>query len=138
MMIKDSEENLQITELSSQIMTERLRGNEEIKEKFIPRHAFGCRRLTPGDGYLETCQSNHARAELSPIKRIIENGIDTEAGFEEFDLIVCATGYIVDFVLSWGVVGLGGRELNSTWLKSVATGLFRLLCARNAQFLHVP
>lgn len=123
-MIKNSAENQQVTELSRNIMSQRLGGDQELAERFIPKHAFGCRRLTPGDGYLETCQLDHARAELSPIKRITANGIETEKGFEEFDLIACATGYVVDFIPSWRVVGIGGRELNSTWKKDVATGYF--------------
>lgn len=142
MMIKDGAENRDITELSRKIMTQRLGESQALAERFIPKHAFGCRRLTPGDGYLETCtQSKTARAELSPIIRITETGIETaDGGHEEFDLIGCATGYVVDFVPSWKVVGLDGFDLNEAWERDGATGYFAVCVPKVPNFFmyHGP
>ncbi|TRX93704.1 hypothetical protein FHL15_005380 [Xylaria flabelliformis] len=130
MMLKGGQENKLITEISTQIMSERLGGKEDLVKKFIPQHAFGCRRLTPGDGYLESLHTGSNRAEMSPIKRITEKGIETEAGEEEFDLIACATGYVIDFIPPWKVVGGGGEELNGRWAHELATGYFSM-CVPN-------
>ncbi|KAI1746718.1 hypothetical protein F4782DRAFT_523614 [Xylaria castorea] len=130
MMLKDGKENQWITEVSTRIMSERLGGREDLIMKFIPQHAFGCRRLTPGDGYLESLHSGSNRAEMNPIKRITEKGIETEAGEEEFDLIACATGYVTDFIPPWKVVGGGGEELNARWANELATGYFSM-CVPN-------
>ncbi|KAI2669724.1 hypothetical protein CBS147355_9718 [Penicillium roqueforti] len=44
-----------------------------------------------------------------------ERGILTAEGEEEFDLIVCATGFDVSFRLSWNLVGRNGVQLDEEW-----------------------
>ncbi|OCT52651.1 putative sterigmatocystin biosynthesis monooxygenase stcW [Cladophialophora carrionii] len=92
-----------------------LKDDPELAAKMIPAFHPGCRRLTPGDGYLEALQQPNARVCWSPITRVTEKGIETAEGEEEFDLIVCATGFDTSFVPSWKLVGLNGATLDERW-----------------------
>ncbi|OAP62890.1 hypothetical protein AYL99_02117 [Fonsecaea erecta] len=93
-----------------------LKDHPEMADKLIPSFHPGCRRLTPGDGYLEALQQPNASINWSPITRITAKGIETaEGGEEEFDMIVCATGFDTSFVPSWKLVGLNGATLDERW-----------------------
>ena len=50
-----------------------------------------------------------------PIERITEKGIKTAEGEEEFDMIVCATGFDTTFIPQWKLVGLNGATLEERW-----------------------
>jgi cation diffusion facilitator CzcD-associated flavoprotein CzcO len=90
-MISGSEENKALLETVEGVMRSRLSKNPELTKKLIPTYEIGCRRLSPGDGYLDAIQADNARVTFSKIKRITPIGIETDEGEEEFDLIVCAT-----------------------------------------------
>ncbi|KAK1145217.1 hypothetical protein N8T08_004369 [Aspergillus melleus] len=118
LMISGSAENKMLFDLVDATMREKLKDNPELIEKLIPKYELGCRRLSPGNGYLEAIQANNARVTFSPIKRITPTGIESEEGEEgeeEFDLIVCATGFDTSFVPSWDLVGRDGRRLADEW-----------------------
>ncbi|CAK7206200.1 hypothetical protein SEUCBS139899_008986 [Sporothrix eucalyptigena] len=97
-------------------MRKRLNNNPELCAKLIPEWAVGCRRLTPGDGYLEALQAPNAAIEFSPIARVTPKGIETADGrVEELDIIVCATGFDVSFAPYWDVIGRDGVRLADQW-----------------------
>lgn len=98
-------------------MRERLGGDEELAKEFIPKWRVGCRRLTPGEGYLEALQAKNCNYTWSPIERITPKGIVTKDGECEFDAIVCATGFDVSFVPRWKIRGRGGKNLDA-WRES--------------------
>lgn len=115
MMVSGSEENAFLANLVDGIMRQRLNNDPELVKLLIPDYEVGCRRLSPGDGYLEALQANNARPCFSPIRRITPSGIVTDEGEEEFDLIVCATGFVNTFVPPWEQVGRNGRRLDVEW-----------------------
>lgn len=92
-------------------MEEIMKDHPEMASKMIPGFHPGCRRLSPGDGYLEALQQENAKICWSPIECITKNGIRTTDGEEEFDLIVCATGFDTTFIPPWKLVGLKGATL---------------------------
>ncbi|KAH0837416.1 hypothetical protein AYO21_12005 [Fonsecaea monophora] len=92
-----------------------LKDHPEMADKLIPSFHPGCRRLTPGDGYLEALQQPNASINWGPITRITAKGIETAEGEEEFDMIVCATGFDTSFIPSWKLVGLNGATLDERW-----------------------
>ncbi len=68
---------------------------DEFKERFIPEWSPGCRRLTPGEGYLETiANEKHVNVVYGEIARFTEKGLvsATDGQEREFDIIACATG----------------------------------------------
>lgn len=99
----------------TQLMKDRLGNDEALISKLVPKWEVGCRRLTPGDGYLEALSKPNVKCGFSPIIKLTENGILTEEGEEEFDIIVCATGFDVSFCPFWKLVGRNGRMLAEEW-----------------------
>ncbi|WP_327693398.1 flavin-containing monooxygenase [Streptomyces sp. NBC_00459] len=93
----------------------------ETAEKLIPKaHGYGGRRPPFGTGYYETYNKpNVSLVDINetPITRITEDGIETAAGVEEFDIIIWATGY--DFgtgaLNRLGVQGRRGLPLKEYW-----------------------
>ncbi|KAJ3538381.1 hypothetical protein NM208_g5929 [Fusarium decemcellulare] len=98
------------------IMEDRLGNDSELVKHLVPSFNVGCRRLTPGDGYLEALQEKNVRCIWSPVTEVTERGILTSEGEEEYDLIVTATGFDVSFRPSWNMVGRNGASLKTAWV----------------------
>lgn len=96
-------------------MKEKL-GNVSLEEKLIPKFKVGCRRFTPGVGYLEALSKENVEVVHGGIDRITEKGCVTESGKEyELDVLICATGFNVSFRPRFPIVGLDGRNLQDEW-----------------------
>ncbi|KAL4780314.1 hypothetical protein BJX76DRAFT_360979 [Aspergillus varians] len=129
LMLSGSPENEFISNLVNGVMRARLAANPHLIDKLIPDYEVGCRRLSPGDGYLEAMQAENARFVFDPITRITPRGILTETGEEEeFDLIVCATGFNTSFIPAWELVGRDGRRLDNEW-KDIPQAYFSMCAA---------
>lgn len=90
-LIENSPANAEALKRTKALMQERLKGRPDIQKQIIPEWSLGCRRLTPGNGYLETLCSDNADLLVGHIDEITENGIRMKDGsFREFDAIVCA------------------------------------------------
>lgn len=120
-----------------QQMEAKLEENPALAKRLIPEFHPGCRRLTPGDGYLEAFYKDSVVCNWDPIVEITEKGIRTKAGAnkevdmpagvavapvpegtvteEEFDLIVCATGFDTSFIPPWKMIGRKGADLAQMW-----------------------
>ncbi|OAG43817.1 hypothetical protein AYO21_02044 [Fonsecaea monophora] len=82
----------------------------------IPTWAPGCRRVTPGDGFLEALVKDNVQCVFSGIQKITPEGILTEDGtHHKFDILVCATGYKPAFGPAWEVVNGRGKTLKEDW-----------------------
>jgi cation diffusion facilitator CzcD-associated flavoprotein CzcO len=112
MLIRDSPLQKQLGPAFKQMMCERLNHNEELIKQLVPEWELGCRRLTPGPGYLEALQSSNCSFSTSPIVRITEKGIETDEGVEEFDIIICATGFDASCKPYFNVTGRDGISLS--------------------------
>lgn len=117
-MLSGSKLNRFLHNATEELMRQRLNQNPELIEKLIPKTAIGCRRLSPGDGYLEAMQEPNAEWCFDEIKKATETGIITEGGEQDFDLIVCATGFDTTFAPGWELVGRDGRRLDMEWKKT--------------------
>lgn len=106
-------------ELFTQNMKERLGDTpkgRKLAEMLIPDFPVGCRRQTPGPGYLEALVQDHVDTRWDDIARFTEKGILTKSGEElEFDAIVCATGFDTTFKPRFPVIGRGGIDLATRW-----------------------
>ncbi|ROV88967.1 hypothetical protein VMCG_10149 [Cytospora schulzeri] len=88
----------------------------EFRDRMIPKYHAGCRRITPGDNYLEALQATNSRLCWDHIERFTEKGIRTVTGEEEeFDMIVCATGFDSTWLPQWKLVGRDGVRLEEIW-----------------------
>lgn len=130
-MLDGSEEHNLLQNLCETSMKDKLANSPELLEKLMPKTKPGCRRLSPGNGYLEAIQKDNASVCFSGIKRITKRGIVTDEGEEEFDLIVCATGFNTTFIPNWDFVGRDGHGLDHDW-KQTPEAYFSVCAA------HIP
>jgi cation diffusion facilitator CzcD-associated flavoprotein CzcO len=78
--------------------------------------AVGCRRPTPGNGYLEALCEDNVDVIQETIAEITPKGIRTSDGIEhEVDVIVCATGFDVSWKPHYPTIGREGRSLAEEW-----------------------
>ncbi|KAI4906297.1 hypothetical protein J4E90_010642 [Alternaria incomplexa] len=115
MLLDGSEANNAAQKVFREQMEERLGRDPELCAKLIPTYKAGCRRLSPGEGYLEALQEPNARIEFGQIKEITATGITTTDSSDDFDIIVCATGFNTSFIPPWHMVGKGGAVLSKQW-----------------------
>jgi cation diffusion facilitator CzcD-associated flavoprotein CzcO len=92
-------------------------GHEDLKSFIIPKWAPGCRRISPGDGYLEALVADNVVPVFSNIVKVAPEGIVTEDGTtHKMDILVCATGFRVAFRPAFNVINdATGKSLNEDW-----------------------
>ncbi|KAF2119710.1 hypothetical protein BDV96DRAFT_610597 [Lophiotrema nucula] len=91
-------------------------GHEKLKEFIIPKWSPGCRRISPGDGYLEALVQDNVTPVFDGIEKIVPKGIQTVDGkVHEMDILVCATGFQVAFQPAWDVINGAGKSIKEDW-----------------------
>lgn len=105
-----SEQSKMAKELMTEEMMRRIGpGHEELKAKLIPTWSPGCRRITPGDGYLEALVQPNVTPIHKEITKIVPEGlIDSDGTLHKVDIIACATGFNLAFAPSFEVRGVDG------------------------------
>ncbi|KAH8717134.1 hypothetical protein GQ44DRAFT_393942 [Phaeosphaeriaceae sp. PMI808] len=99
-----------------QHMKKRLESKPEIFEALVPSFSPGCRRITPGPGYLEALTEPNVSFITSPITRISASTIHTTDGkSHEIDALVCATGFKISSPPPFPLTGVGNLTLNEKW-----------------------
>jgi cation diffusion facilitator CzcD-associated flavoprotein CzcO len=86
--IADSELQQRAQDLFRKTMTERLGDSDkgrEIAERLVPDFPVGCRRLTPGPGFLEALTQEHVHIHWDAIERVNEKGIVTRSNTKSKD-----------------------------------------------------
>ncbi|KAL3464645.1 putative dimethylaniline monooxygenase [Aspergillus heterothallicus] len=106
-------------------MTRKLNGREDLVSKLVPTdYAVGCRRPTPGNGFLECITDEKCSVTFESITEITENGLITQDGVHhDMDVLVCATGFDVSFKPKFPIVGKDGLDLKDAWAKQPDTYL---------------
>lgn len=61
-------------------MAEKLNHDPDLCDKLIPKWEVGCRRVTPGPGYLEAFAKPNCNLSNSTITKITENAVHTADG----------------------------------------------------------
>lgn len=94
------------------MMKQRLAKKPEIVDALTPSFAVGCRRLTPGPGYLEALVEDNVDfvsdkiASITPEAIVLENGRTIE-----IDALVCATGFDTSSRPPFHIFGKHGLSL---------------------------
>ena len=97
-------------------MAAKLNHDPVLCEKLIPKWEVGCRRVTPGDGYVESFVRPNVHLTNSAITHVSETGIHTDDGtFHELDVIVCATGFDISQVPAFDIIGRNSVSLAEKW-----------------------
>lgn len=88
----------------------------DLWEKLLPKYKIGCKRVIISDDYLPVFLRDNVKLETGKIDKITEQGIQTDGKEEEYDLIICATGFkTVEFMHPIEITGSAGRTLQSIW-----------------------
>lgn len=74
-------------------MRQKLKGNQRLIDAIVPtKFVVGCRRPTPGNGYLEALNEENVEVYTDMFQTITETGFVTADGEAvDVDIIVCAT-----------------------------------------------
>ena len=100
-------------ELVAEIMAEQLDNDEKLVKHMTPGFALGCRRMTPGSGYLKSLLASNVEVVKKSAARFTETGIIDEEGVErEIDVVICATGFDTSFTPHFQVNGRNGAEIH--------------------------
>jgi hypothetical protein len=122
--MKGTELQMGAKDLFYEHMKKRLASRPEIFEALVPSFSPGCRRLTPGPGYLESLTEPNVSFVTSPITSISESAVHTSDGStHEIDALVCATGFKSSAPPPFPLTGLNGLTLNEKWADRARTYL---------------
>ncbi|KAI1617827.1 cyclohexanone monooxygenase [Exophiala viscosa] len=90
--------------------------DERLLKGFTPTFGIGCRRITPGDPYMEAIQKDNVDVHFTPVEKIDETGVIGGDGVHrEVDTIVCATGFDVSYRPRFPIIGQNGVDLADKW-----------------------
>lgn len=118
MLHKDTPEQKTAVKFSTDDMTRRLGPeNSKLADFMIPKFAVGCRRPSPGNGYLEALvQPNVTAITGKEISRVESDGLVLETGEKvQVDVIICATGFDLSFRPRFPIIGRNSSNLQDVW-----------------------
>ncbi|KPI34552.1 putative sterigmatocystin biosynthesis monooxygenase stcW [Cyphellophora attinorum] len=97
--IKGSPEMVLVNEMARKSMLDRLGQRQDIIDAMVPTDfPVGCRRPTPGTGFLEALQQPNVKLASGWIKCADATGLIRDTGEHvELDVIICATGFVTTF-----------------------------------------
>ena len=106
-------------------MRRKLAPKPEIGDVLIPKDfAVGCRRPTPGNGYLEALCEANVEVISDTIAKITSTGIQTADGVDhDVDIIICATGFDVSWRPAYPTIGRHAKNLAKEWEQIPSTYL---------------
>jgi cation diffusion facilitator CzcD-associated flavoprotein CzcO len=114
--IRGSDMQKELTRTFTASMRGKLAKKPELFEAIIPTFAPGCRRLTPGKGYLEALCQDNVQVTNETITEITETGVKLVSGREvHLDALACATGFRTSAPPNFEVVGSDGVTLAQRW-----------------------
>lgn len=113
--LRNTEGQKQTREYMTQQMKTKLH-NAKLEEALIPEWSVGCRRITPGVGYLEALGAHNVEVVYGEIKEISGTGCVCDDGTEyPVDILICATGFDTSFRPRFPIIGPSGNNLQDDW-----------------------
>lgn len=113
--LRNSEGQKQTRAYMAEQMKDKLQ-NPNLEEVLIPDWSVGCRRITPGVGYLEALGHEKVKVVYGEITEITERGCICEDGKEyPVDILICATGFDTSFRPRFPIIGPNGNNLQDEW-----------------------
>ncbi|OQU98607.1 hypothetical protein CLAIMM_04364 isoform 2 [Cladophialophora immunda] len=114
--MKHSAEQQVAKDFATKQMTTKLAKKPELIKLLLPEFAVGCRRATPGIGYLEALASDKVEVVWGEIDSFTKDGLRSASGKEvKVDSIICATGFNVGFAPRFPVLGRNNVDLQEEW-----------------------
>ncbi|KJA23554.1 hypothetical protein HYPSUDRAFT_66239 [Hypholoma sublateritium FD-334 SS-4] len=113
--ITDSPGQKQTFDAMKKMMQDKLQISDDLQKLVIPTWPVGCRRLTPGIGYLEMLASDKVEVVFGEIEKITAKGCVSTGQEYPIDVLICATGFDTSFKPRFPLIGLGGKNLQDAW-----------------------
>ncbi|EXJ91716.1 hypothetical protein A1O3_00266 [Capronia epimyces CBS 606.96] len=116
MIVLDTPENKEARAFSLQEMRRKLARKPELMDKLIPTDfGVGCRRPTPGNGFLEALTHDKTTVLTENLQEITPNGfIGPDGQHHEVDVVICATGFDTSFRPQFPIIS-NGRNLQDEY-----------------------
>ena len=116
MMIKSSADQL-AAQAHFRKRTAEIVKDPEIADRITPKFSVGCRRITPGDPYLNAIQQPNVKVVFGEAVKITESSVIGKDGTKviDVDTIVCATGFDTSFRPAFSIVGRKNVDLREMW-----------------------
>lgn len=109
--------------------------NPSLEERLIPDWHVGCRRLTPGVGYLESLGEPNVEVVYGEIASITERGPCVDGTEYPVDVLICATGFDTSFTPRFPIINPSGQNLQDLWARE-AHSYLGLAAADFPNYLH--
>ncbi|KAB8296997.1 hypothetical protein EYC80_002398 [Monilinia laxa] len=116
--LRGSPEALEARRIISLYMASALNHDKQLLQSLIPKFPVGCRRVTPGIGYLNALTQSNVDVITTGIKELQYDGIKLINGdLKKVDAIICATGFNFSFIPRFPIIGEYGN-LQDLWKDS--------------------
>jgi cation diffusion facilitator CzcD-associated flavoprotein CzcO len=114
--MNDTPEQAEARRYSVNEMKLKLGSDERLMKHMIPDFGVGCRRPTPGNGYLEALTQPNVRVVTDNIDKVVPEGIVLSTGeLVKIDIFICATGFDISFCPRFPIIGRNGISLAEQW-----------------------
>ena len=140
--INGSADAIEAKEYSIKEMQSKLTKKPELMDKLIPQDfGVGCRRPTPGNGFLEALTLDKTTVLTEEIQQLTTTGfVDAAGNAHEVDVVICATGFDTSFRPAFPVI-VDGRNMQDDFTVSDTIGYLGLSVIHqkpdNETFPHV-
>lgn len=105
----------QTREYMAKQMKEKLH-DADLEKVLIPEWSVGCRRITPGVGYLEALGAENVEVVYGNVMEVNERGCICDDGKQyPMDVLICATGFDTSFRPRFPIIGPNGNNLQDDW-----------------------
>jgi cation diffusion facilitator CzcD-associated flavoprotein CzcO len=117
--LKDSPQQAQIRTHLTKELEKKIKEADSGKldeRSIVPDYAVGCRRPTPGVGYLEALNAPNVSLVVGEVRKATKAGFVDDRDVEhEADVLVCATGFDTSHLPRFSLRGTGGKDLRDEW-----------------------
>lgn len=112
---KDSPEQSAFRAVVEDFMARKIK-DSSLRENLIPAFDVGCKRINPGEPYLDALQKTNVEAIFDPIDRISSDGVVVKSGTcRQVDTLILATGFDTSFRPRFPIIGIDGVDLREAW-----------------------
>jgi cation diffusion facilitator CzcD-associated flavoprotein CzcO len=111
-MHRTSKDQKNSRQLIADIMREQLDNDAVLTKNMVPGFDLGCRRMTPGSGYLQSLKKDNVQVVPESVVKFTKEGAVDESGIEhKVDVIVCASGFEIGFTPHFETIGRNGANI---------------------------
>ncbi|PSN60163.1 putative FAD-containing monooxygenase [Corynespora cassiicola Philippines] len=111
---RDSETQEQKRNTTAQWMHERIK-DEGLRQNLIPQYELGCRRMNPGESFLDAVQASNVKCIFGDITSCGPLGLKSGGETNEVDVIVAATGFDTSFRPRFPIIGRNNVDIRDLW-----------------------